>query len=56
MGTDPKRVLDAGEVRERLARELPGWSLAGDAIQRTIRTAGLRSSGKTKRPDCARPM
>jgi 4a-hydroxytetrahydrobiopterin dehydratase len=44
MPTDPKRVLDPGEVRDRLAGELPGWELDGDAIRRTIRTAGWKAS------------
>ena len=44
MEADPKRVLDAGEVRERLAGELPGWTLADDGIHRTIRTAGWKAS------------
>jgi 4a-hydroxytetrahydrobiopterin dehydratase len=44
MGADPKRVMDAGEVRERLAGELPGWTLADDGIHRTIRTAGWKAS------------
>ncbi len=41
---DPTRVMDAGEVRERLAGELPGWTLGDDGIRRTVRTAGWKAS------------
>src|SRR5512134_3931407 len=44
MTVDPKRLLGAGEVDARLARELPTWARDGAAIRRTYRTAGWKAT------------
>jgi 4a-hydroxytetrahydrobiopterin dehydratase len=39
-----QRMLDEAEVRARLARELPRWTVEGGALVRRYRTTGWRGS------------
>jgi 4a-hydroxytetrahydrobiopterin dehydratase len=44
MGKTKAPVLADGDVRSRLAAELPAWKLEGGHLERVYRTSGWRSS------------